>query len=100
MWPVIDPSDRVDFVLDCSAMLEPEEFITSFYLTSRNPNLNFDQSNGHAVELIEGKRIRFWPNVVDDELEDQKVLIHLSLVTTNTPPRIKNRTLSIAIAQQ
>lgn len=110
IWPEsMDPSDVVDFQIDCTSVLETGESIASFTFTANADAtlLGLTVGTGASAPAISGNIVTVWLSVSDtykDNIAFDGVGVTLPLtltITTNsTPPRKKQRTVAVMVAQK
>lgn len=106
----MDPSDLIDFVIDCAPLLESGEDVASYALTlpaeSLLLGLTLETTNPYQTELV-NKKLRFWTSIALDKRantifdNDGTVLpIEVSITTNSIPPRRRQRTVGIKVVQR
>jgi hypothetical protein len=108
---VLDPHDTLDYVVDATGLLEAGESILSYTITplaeASALGLTVLNSGGYSNSLISGNKIRFWVNIsvglrgdVAFNGSGASLPLEIAITTTSMPPRTKQRTIAIRVAQR
>jgi len=111
VWPeMMDPYDILDFVVDCSGMLEPNELIASHTISllaeASALGLVINTTSPYATTVESGTSIRVWFSILPAEQGNPAFNTSATLpmelvITTNAvPPRRKQRTLAVKVGQK
>lgn len=107
----LDPHEELDFLIDCSSLLDGGEKIASYTLTL------YAESIAHGLEIMSGggrddalandsTAILLWFEISDPDETDVdfdgagvSLPVDLVFVTNSTPARTRNRTFLVKVAQ-
>jgi len=105
----MDPSDLVDYVVDCAPFLDDGEVIASFTLA------NYSEANllglqigtgSYAPQIVTGTKIRMWFSI-DTTYQANAAFdvgvnlpVFLNITTTSIPARKRQRTLVVKVVQR
>lgn len=110
----LDPAERLDFIMNFSGgadpLLEPDEAIDSWSLAVTAPaaalGLEIVEEFPYSPWLnVAGDEITLWLNVAPDFQEANAFVagvvlgIEVSIVTTSSPPRTRQRTFGVEVKQ-
>lgn len=108
----LDPQEELDFEIPCSPILETDETIASYTLTLLPEavalGLEIMSGSGRDQALTSGNTgIAFWLQIVDEYEDDAafedtgtSLPLELTIVTNSSPPRTRQRTFLVRVAQQ
>lgn len=113
---VMDPEDIEVFVIELSQGEDPDDFLApgegvSSYTLTLTPEavaagLEIKTGGGYATTLV-GLTIQFWLQVDPGEVDDPRfdgsgvsLGIELTVTTTSSPARRKQRTVAVNVANQ
>ena len=106
----MDPYDIVDYIIDCSKMLEEGENISTYTVSllaeASLLGLTINNSGGYSTTLISGNRIRVWLSILPAEQSNPIFVnavtlpLEVTITTSSTPPRRKQRTVAVTVQQQ
>lgn len=116
IWPdPMDPSDVVDFVIDCAdptlPLLESGETIASFTLVLPSESVALGLTIGTAarapVKINTDTAIRLWLSVDSGFISNsafsgagQSLPVEVTIVTTSSPSRTRQRTCVVKVSQR
>lgn len=113
----LDPADLLDYEVELlqsastTALLEPGEAVASFTVAltveAIEAGLRLKATGGYQTILLGGNVVKFWVDV-DPLMRDDprfggagvQLGVEITVTTTNVPPRIRQRTTVIQVAQQ
>jgi hypothetical protein len=102
----MDPADKIDFIINCSDVLETDESIATFTLALRPEASALGLQLGtdvYAASVLEGKRIRVWLSIDpqkqgDLAFESGAVLpFEVTINSNSVPPRRRQRTVAVKV---
>lgn len=105
----MDPYDVVDYAVDCTAILDEGENIASYTVVpyAESTLLGLTTGTGAYATSLSGKILTIWLSVQAAKQEDPAFLgagtslpISLSITTSSTPARKKQRTLVVKVQQR
>jgi len=106
----MDPSDVIDYVVDCTSLLDEGEFVSSYTVVpySEATLLGLTIGTGaQAPALISGTKIRVWLSVSASYVDNAAfsgsgatLPIQLTINTSSSPSRRKQRTLVVKVVQR
>lgn len=110
IWPdAMDPSDKVDYIIDCSGFLEPSELIASYTLIIPSESVLIGLTLGsgsYASHVLDGTQIVLWLSI-EDSLQQQSIFvdevilpIEVNVTTTSSPARKRQRTVAVKVVQK
>lgn len=111
VWPEpMDPSDIVDYAVDLTTLLDTNEGIASYsvILLSEAELLGLVIGTGsRSPQLIEGTKLRIWFSILQDYQQNAafsgqgaSLPIQITIDTTSSPARRKQRTLVVKVQQR
>lgn len=108
----LDPHEELDFVIAATAILETGEEIDSYTLSLLPEavalGLTIMEGAGRDIALVESDAaIKLWLTIDDDFKTDAAFVgtgtalpMELTIVTTSTPARTRQRTFLVRVVQQ
>lgn len=110
VWPeVMDPYDVLDYTVDVSDLLEAGENVASFTVTplAESALVGLTLGTSSYATSIAGNVIRIWLSIASGQQDNAAfngtgatLPIEISVTTTSTPPRKKQRTAVVKVAQR
>jgi hypothetical protein len=110
VWPEsMDPYDVVDYSIDCKAILDEGENVAGYTITpyAEAALLGLSTGTGNYATSISGSIITVWLQIAANKQEDAafdgngaSLPLSLSITTSSTPPRKKQRTLVVRVQQR
>jgi hypothetical protein len=108
VWPEsMDPQDIVDYTVDISTLLEEGETAASYTISlpAESVLLGLTLGTGEYASTITNNIIRMWlscskPNDTAFDGTGVTLPIEISTISNATPPRKKQRTLGVKVAQR
>lgn len=112
----MDPNEVKDFTTgisqgaDVTDLLDPGESVQTFTLIPQqeatDAGFRIKSGSGYPVPTFVGLNLTFWCEIADgfktrDEwFGGERMALELTIVTNNSPPRIRQRTFAITVKQQ
>jgi hypothetical protein len=106
----LDPGDEVDYTFDLSGrLLEVGETVQTWNITLSDASIaaGLVLGSGDYAPSINGTVLKFWfsidpARVADSAFDGIGVWLDMvvDITTTNTPPRVRNRTLLLRVCHQ
>jgi hypothetical protein len=105
----MDPYDVVDYSIDCSALLDASESIASYTIvpSSESVLLGLQTGTGEYANSRTGKVITTWFSIESSKQDSiafsgpgATLPAEISITTTSTPPRKRQRTCVVKVLQR
>ena len=106
----MDPSDLVDYTVDFANVLDVGESISTYTITPLSEStllgLTVNTTGGYSNSLV-GSKITMWLSIASANQSDAafsgagtSLPIEVAIVTNSTPPRKRQRTVVVKVAQK